>query len=126
MNPGKRLFALRGATRCRNNVADIAVQVTALYDELLRVNNLAEGDIVSLIFSVTAGLNAENPCAALRRSGRAGGLALFAVREAPVRGGLKRTVRALVHCYLDEGAVLRHVYRNGAEILRPDRSAGPD
>jgi chorismate mutase len=118
----KKLFALRGATRCLNQEQDIAKQVSALYDELLGANRLAEEDIVSLIFSVTGDLDAQNPAAALRQSGRGGDLALFALQEAAVSGGLERTVRVLIHCYLAEGAVPRHIYRNGAEVLRPDRS----
>jgi chorismate mutase len=118
----KKLFALRGATRCLNHEQDIAQQVAALYDELLAANGLAEADIVSLIFSVTGDLDAQNPAAALRQSGRGGDLALFALHEAAVSGGLERTIRVLIHCYLAEGAIPRHIYRNGAEVLRPDRS----
>jgi chorismate mutase len=117
----KRLYALRGATQCENTVNDIREQAAVLYDELLRVNGLEEKDIVSVIFSVTGDLDAVNPCAALRKSGRAEELALFSVLEPESRGTLERTLRALVHCYLDEGAEVRHVYRNGAEVLRPDR-----
>jgi chorismate mutase len=118
----KRLYALRGATRCLNQADDIIAQVSALYDGLLTLNSLDGGDIVSLVFSVTPDLDALNPAAALRKSGRGGDLALFCVQEAGARGSLERTIRALVHCYLEEGSVPRHVYRNGAEILRPDRS----
>ncbi|MDR1374477.1 MAG: chorismate mutase [Treponema sp.] len=117
----KRLFALRGAVQCRNEEGDIAGQVSALYDELLSGNGLAEGDIVSLVFSVTADINAKNPAAALRASGRAKDLALFVVQEAAFSGGLERTIRVLLHAYLDEGSSPRHCYRNGAEVLRPDR-----
>ncbi|GHV71138.1 chorismate mutase [Spirochaetia bacterium] len=128
MNAGtsgeKRLFALRGAVCCRNDGADITNQVSILYDDLLRENGLEEGDIVSLTFSVTADLDEKNPAAALRQSGRALDAALFVTAEAPVKGGLPRTIRALLLCYLDALAVPRHVYRNGAEILRPDRG-GP-
>jgi chorismate mutase len=97
-------------------------QVAALYDALLFENKLEEGDIVSLLFSLTGDLDAENPAAALRRSGRATDLALFSLQEAPVQGGLDRTVRVLIHCYLPEDAKPRHIYRNGAEVLRPDRA----
>jgi chorismate mutase len=120
----KRLYALRGAACCRNEGADIREQVAALYDELLRENRLEEEDIVSLVFSLTPDLDAKNPAAALRESGRAEGLALFVCAEAPVKGGLERTVRALLHCYLPPGSRPRHVYRNGAEVLRPDRASG--
>jgi chorismate mutase len=117
----KRLYALRGAVQCLNTADDIQLRIAALYDELIAYNNLEEADIVSLIFSVTGDIDAANPAAALRQSGRAGDLALFAVREAETHGSLERTIRALVHCYLPEGAIPRHVYRNGAEILRLDR-----
>jgi chorismate mutase len=118
----KRLFALRGATQCLNDGEDLTRRVAALYDGLLRENRLAEEDIVSLIFSVTADLDALNPAAALRRSGRARDLALFVTQEAQFPGMLERTVRVLLHCCLDEGTIPRHLYQNGAEVLRPDRA----
>jgi chorismate mutase len=96
--------------------------IAALYDRLLADNALAEGDIVSLIFSVTADLDAKNPAAALRASGRGQDLALFCVQEPPAAGSLERAVRVLIHCYLEEGSAPRHVYQNGAEVLRPDRA----
>jgi chorismate mutase len=92
-----------------------------LYKELLTENILDEDGIVSAVFSVTADLDAQNPCTALRRAGLACGTPLFAVQEAAVQDSLPRVIRILVHCYLNEGAVIRHVYRNGAESLRPDR-----
>ncbi|GHV96558.1 chorismate mutase [Spirochaetia bacterium] len=124
----KKLYALRGATQCLNTIEDIGEQTARLYDELLTQNKLvddgkfADDDIVSLIFSVTRDLDAANPAAALRRSGRGQNLALFVVQEAETAGALERTIRILIHCYLEEGSIPRHVYRNGAEILRPDRS----
>jgi chorismate mutase len=118
----KRLYALRGAAQCLNQDEDIRRQVAALYDELLRDNKLEEGDIVSLIFSVTADLDAKNPAAALRQAGRGADLALFCVREPEAPHSLERCVRVLIHCYLEEGTRPRHVYRNGAEVLRPDRA----
>lgn len=118
----KRLIALRGAVCCRNDTDDIVAQVAALYDELLVQNQLCEPEIISLIFSVTRDLDAVNPAAALRHSGRATNLALFAVQEAETRDRLKRTIRVLMHCYIDNNLTPCHVYQNGAEILRPDRS----
>ncbi|MCL1955289.1 MAG: chorismate mutase [Spirochaetes bacterium] len=117
----KRLYALRGATQCDNTVNDICEKVAIMYDELLSANKLDEDEIVSVIFSVTDDLTAVNPCAALRKGGRAGELALFSAQEPESQVSLERTIRVLVHCYLDEGSKPRHVYRNGAEVLRPDR-----
>jgi len=120
----KRLYALRGAVCCENTQTDIIEQIGLMYDELLASNNLDECDIVSLIFSVTDDLDAINPCTALRKGGRAGELALFSAREPKTQNALERTVRLLIHCYLEEGAKVHHVYRNGAEVLRPDRVRG--
>ena len=117
----KKLYALRGATQCENTTDDICGQVSCLYDELLCANRLEESEIVSVIFSVTGDLNAANPCSALRKSGRAGELSLFTCLEPDVQGGIERVCRVLIHCYLEEGAKPNHVYRNGAEVLRPDR-----
>jgi len=119
----KQLYALRGAVQCQNDRDDIRIQVTALYDELLARNNMDESDLVSVIFSVTGDLDALNPASALRAGGRAGQAALFVTREAEFSGSLERIIRVLIHCYLEKGSVPVHVYRNGAEVLRPDRSA---
>jgi chorismate mutase len=121
MPNNKRLYALRGAVQCLNETGDIEKWVSTLYRQLLTKNSLNEADVVSVIFSVTQDLDALNPCAALRRAGWARDTALFAVQEPSVRDGLPRVVRVLVHCYLDEGATIRHIYCNGAEVLRPDR-----
>ena len=117
----KRLFALRGAVQCENKEEDICNQIEIMYDELLLFNKLDEQDIVSVIFSVTSDLDAVNPCAALRKNGRAGELSLFSVLEPECKNSLERTIRVIIHCYLEEGAKIHHVYRNGAEVLRPDR-----
>lgn len=117
----KRLFALRGATQCENTTEDICGQVKLMYDELLSENKLSEDEIVSVIFSITSDLTAANPSAALRKTGRGKDLSLFSAVEPEHKGSLERTVRVLIHCYLDEGSTVRHVYRNGAEVLRPDR-----
>ena len=120
----KRLFALRGATRCLNTGEDIQEHTLALYDELLSKNKLAEEDLVSVVFSVTRDLDAKNPATALREKGRAGETALFVTQEAHFPGRMERVIRLLVHCYLDSSQRPVHVYRGGAGVLRPERSQG--
>jgi len=118
----KRLYALRGATRCENTEEDIRAQVAAMYSEMLELNKFNEEDIVSIIFSVTGDLNAINPCTALRKTGYAqSDTALFSAQEPGYASSLERTIRVMIHCYLEEGSKVKHVYRNGAEVLRPDR-----
>ena len=123
MKEEKKVTALRGACCAENNSQDMVRQVCALYDELLRQNNLTEEHIISVLFSVTPDLDEKNPAAALRQGGRAKDLALFAVQEAVVKGGLERCVRVLIHAYTGADQTIKHIYQNGAEILRPDRAA---
>jgi len=121
----KKIYALRGACRSGNSVDDMCAQVAAMYDEMIDLNKLDTEDIVSIVFSVTPDLDAINPCTALRKTGRAASdTALFSAQEPVYAGSLERTVRVLIHCYLEEGTKVKHVYRNGAEILRPDRARG--
>ena len=117
----KRIYALRGAVQCENTEDDICRQIGLMYNELLNLNKLEEGDIVSVMFSVTEDLSAINPCTALRKNGRAAELALFSMQEPKTKNYLERVIRVIIHCYLDEGAKASHVYCNGAEVLRPDR-----
>lgn len=120
---GTRLFGLRGAVRCENDPADIELRVGELYDSMIGMNGIEESDIVSLTFSVTPDLDAANPAAALRKSGRAADVSLFCAAEPQVKGGLPGVVRTLMLAYASEGLQVRHPYLNGAEVLRPDRSA---
>jgi chorismate mutase len=116
----RKITALRGAVQALNEEKDIGFQALSLYDGLLNANGLDERDLVSLFFSVTGDLDAQNPARALRKAGRAGELAMMVFREASYKDSLPRTIRVLLHCYLDEERKPRHVYINGAEVLRPD------
>ena len=116
----KTLMALRGAIQCINTEEDIRKKTVLLYRELLSANNLAEQEIVSVIFSVTEDLNELNPATALRAEGFALNTALFVCKEAQFKGSLERVIRLLIHCCLDAQKKAVNVYLNGAEVLRPD------
>ena len=118
----KKLAALRGAVCVKNDPADITAKIARVYDLLTGRNGIREEDIVSLVFSVTNDIDAKNPAAALRESGRARDLALFSVQEPFIKGGLPGVIRLLLHCYVEETTIPRHVYTEGAEVLRPDRT----
>ena len=119
----KRLFALRGATLCLNSEEDMRNKVVDMYDALLSENNLEEEEIVSVFFSVTGDLDAINPATALRREGRAEKIALLVSQEARFAGSPEQVIRLLIHCYMEASRIPVHVYRNGAEALRPDFTA---
>jgi chorismate mutase len=117
----KKLAAIRGAVCVQNDPSDITAKIARVYDLMMRRNGIREEDIVSLIFSVTTDIDAKNPAAALRESGRARELALFSVQEPYIKGGLPGIIRLLLHCYMEETTMPRHIYTEGAEELRPDR-----
>jgi chorismate mutase len=119
----KKLAAIRGAVCVRNDPADITMKIARVYDLMIGKNGLREEDIVSLMFSVTNDIDAKNPAAALRESGRARDLALFSTQEPYVKGGLPGVIRLLLHCYIEESVAPHHVYSEGAEMLRPDRAS---
>jgi len=120
MNEYNKLFALRGATGCQNTTEDIQKRVTELYDALLQRNSLKEDQIVSIQFTITPDLTVLNPASALRRSGKAQNVALFAAAEPVIDGMMPQMIRILIHCYLPLNHIPQHVYINGAERLRPD------
>jgi chorismate mutase len=116
----KKVCALRGATKVRNEADDIVRQLSTLYDRLLVENDLVEDDIISIVFSVTSDITAKNPAAALRASGHAMTLPLFSTTEPNTTGALPSVIRLIMHCYREAGQPPHHIYQNGAEVLRPD------
>jgi chorismate mutase len=120
MSDDKTFKALRGAICSSNDREEIAARVPELFDALLEANGLAEKDLVSLFFSVTPDLDALNPAAALRKSGRAGELAMMVFQEAVIQNGPSGVIRLLLHCNINSERPLKHIYLKGAEALRPD------
>jgi chorismate mutase len=90
-----------------------------LVGEVLAVNDIAEEAIVSIVFSQTGDLSAENPARALRRSGYAG-TPLFCTSEPAYPDSLPRTLRVLVTFEQESRRAVRPVYLGGARALRPD------
>ena len=122
MNFFKKLRAVRGAVCCKNEADNILHTVTLLYTAILEKNRLKERDIVSIQFTVTADLTELTPASALRRSGFARNLPLFCSQEPLVKNCLACTIRILLHYYGRKKSI--PVYLNGAEVLRPDITAG--
>lgn len=120
---GKRLYGIRGATVVENTASSIHEQTVRMCSSLFRENGIQAEDIVSIQFTVTQDLDALNPATALRRSDCGmdiSSCALFCAAEPCVKGGLQHVIRILVTAYLEQGTIPKHVYQNGAEILRPD------
>ncbi len=118
-----RLYGIRGAVCTKNTAEDIIKNVGEMCRALFEKNALKAADIVSVQFTVTSDITALNPAAALRRSGIAfdvSSLALFCAVEPAMEKSLPLTIRVLITAYMDDGATARHIYLNGAEVLRPD------
>ena len=124
--------AIRGAIQVEANEADLIIDGTArLLTAVLTGNALRHDDIVSMLFTLTPDLTAAFPAVAARRLGLVA-VPLMCASEVDVPGSLPRVVRLLAHVDTDlPRAEVRHVYLDGAEVLRPDLahpslSAGAD
>ena len=119
----RRLLGLRGATTVMANQAEAIVDATVeLLEEMLGQNDVAQDDLVSIVFTATPDLTAEFPAVAARRIGISG-VPLLCACEIDVPGGLPRCVRILMHLYTkrDRNA-LRHIYLKEAQQLPADLS----
>ncbi len=119
----KRLYSIRGAVCAENTKESILKNVGDMCRALFEENSVKAEDLVNIQFSMTRDLDVMNPCFALRKSDvgiDTANVALFGVQEAEIVGMLPKCIRVMVTLYLEEGTALRHVYMNGAEVLRPD------
>lgn len=122
----KRLYAIRGATKCENTSEEILKAVHEMCDEIFTANNIKAEDMVSIQFSMTKDLNALNAAAALRKAGPCidcSQVALFCTQEADIPGGMEKVVRVMITTYLRKKAKVVNVYKNGTDMLRPDRKS---
>jgi len=108
--------AVRGAIQVRENDAStIEEAAVRLVREVLQRNGIAENQLVSVLFSLTAA----NPATGLRRTGFSE-TPLFCVQEARVQGAMPRVLRVLITWDALERRAVVPVYMDGAELLRPD------
>jgi chorismate mutase len=114
---------VRGATLARENTREAILAATReMLEKLVQANDMRAEDVASALFSTTRDLNAEYPATAARQIGWTD-TALMCMHEMDVPHGLARCVRVMVHWNTDRRAdEVVHVYINGAEVLRPDRT----
>lgn len=110
--------AVRGAVIVENDPASIRTAVTQLVTEIQSRNSIDEQDIVSIVFSQTADIDAHNPASALRTIGFSA-VPLFCTQEPKIIGSPGGIIRVLLTC-ATEHEKLHPVYLNGAESLRAD------
>ncbi len=112
---------LRGATTAAANTPEaIGAATRELVQALLAENGIDPADIASIIFTVTADLNAQFPALAARELGLQQ-VPLLCAREIDVPGSQPRCIRVLMHVNTTRTqAEMRHVYLGEAKALRPD------
>jgi chorismate mutase len=121
--PATRLWAVRGAVcASANDEPSILEATTALMNELMSRNAIGPDDIISVIFTATADLDAAFPAAAARKLGF-DRVPLLCAREIAVPGSMERVVRVLAHYYGAAGVPPEHVYLGDAQALRADLHA---
>ena len=112
--------AVRGAVGVeRNDAQEIHSGADRLVREIMARNRIDEGQIVSILFSVTKDLTRGNPATGLRSSGFAD-TPLFCVQEADIEGAEPRILRVLVTYESAGEAAPVPVYLGRAVELRPD------
>jgi chorismate mutase len=113
--------AVRGATTVECDTPEaITERVVALLGQILARNELAEDDIISILFTATEDLVSTFPATAARSMGL-GAVPLICARELAVEGSVPRCVRVMLHVTTDRPRdQVHHVYLEGAQGLRDD------
>jgi chorismate mutase len=113
--------AVRGAVQVEGNERAAILEGTAeLVTEVMARNSLSTDEVISVIFTATADLDAEFPALAARKLGFQE-VPLLCAGEIPVPGAMPRVVRLLMHVETDlPRSGVHHVYLRGAAALRLD------
>jgi chorismate mutase len=120
-SPAVPVRALRGATTVDEDTPDqVQARVKALMAALFERNDLDPDDVISVVVTGTSDLRSFHPATAVRAFGLAE-VPILGAQELDIDGSLGRCVRVLLHVETDrERAALRHVFLEGAKVLRPD------
>ena len=116
-------FAVRGAIQLNeDSISAMDSAVSRLVVDLLKLNNIEEPQIVSILFSQSSDLIAANPAYSLRKQGFRH-TALFCTQEPVYVGALPRIVRVIVHYRAAHTHRPQPLYLDGATQLRNDITA---
>ncbi|OGC04923.1 chorismate mutase [candidate division WOR-1 bacterium RIFOXYA12_FULL_43_27] len=117
------LRGIRGAITVRSNTKEEIIDaVKRLLSEIAEQNKIRADEVASVFFSVTDDLNAAFPAEAARIIGWKD-TALLCTREIPVPKSLEKCVRVLLHVNTHMPQMkMKHVYLEGAKILRRQRT----
>ncbi|AEJ39739.1 chorismate mutase [Sulfobacillus acidophilus TPY] len=112
---------IRGATTVTQDDADEILSRTAeLLLQMAEQNAVQPDDIASILFTLSPDLRATFPAEAARKIGWKY-VPVICARELDVPHGLPKTVRVLMHAESNRSPrEIRHVYLEGAVVLRED------
>lgn len=115
---------IRGAiTVDVNEESPILDATIQLLNGIIAVNQIIPEDICSVLVTVTQDLDATFPARAIRQMAGWELVPLMCSLEVPVKGSLEKCIRLMVLVNTDATQKdIRHVYLNGAQVLRPDLS----
>ena len=103
-----------------NDAAIIGEGSKELLSAILKANDLSVEDVISVLLTSTADLNAAFPASAARDIGFAS-VPLLCAQEIDVPNALPRTIRVMLHCRTERTMnQIEHVYLHGASVLRKD------
>jgi chorismate mutase len=114
---------IRGAVCAKSNTKEaIFSATTQLLRDIIKQNELATEDIVSIFITATSDLNADFPAYAVRENGLRLVPVLCAV-ELSVPNAMTSVIRMMVHVNTDKTqGEIKHVYLGATAKLRPDLS----
>ncbi|HEX3033295.1 MAG TPA: chorismate mutase [Bacillota bacterium] len=118
---------IRGAINIYENTKEAIGEATkALLEQLIRENQLASEDIVSIFFTVTEDVNQAFPAVSARELGLVF-VPLLCSMEISVPGSMPMVIRVLVHVNTTKTQrEIRHIYLRDTVRLRPDIPTPPN
>lgn len=119
--------ALRGATTVDEDTPEqVHERVKALMHELFERNGLTNDDVISVVVTGTADLHSAHPATAVRAFGLPD-VPILGAQEMAIDDTLARCIRLLLHIDTERPRdQLRHVFLEGAWVLRPDLATDDD
>lgn len=115
------LRAIRGAIQLDSDEREHLLKSTAeLLTKVLHANDIANGQLVDILFTATPDIVSEFPAVGARELGL-GDVPLMCFVEMNVAGALPRIIRVMVHAEIDKPrSEIQHIYLRGATALRKD------
>ncbi len=118
------LRAVRGATTVSSDSpAEIEMAVKAMMAELLRANEIAEKQVLTVFYSLTPDITSASPAKIIREALGWTNTAFMSSVEPDIKGFPVYCIRVLIQFYSDKSQdELTFVYHHKAKLLRDDLS----